>query len=347
MSQDNLSAVLYGINDLRLEQAPISKPGPRQVLVKINTVGICGSDVHFLTHGAIGSFVVKEPMVLGHESSGVVSEIGSEVKGFKVGDRIAMEPGLPCKLCEHCKIGRYNLCPDMRFFATPPVNGALSRFVVHDADFCFKLPDNLSFEDGALLEPLSVAIQACRRGTVQMGQKILVLGAGPIGVLNLLTAKAIGASKVVITDLNDERLALARLLGADATINVMGKRSDEVRSEIIKAFGDQQPHVSIECTGVQPCVETAIMTTRSGGVVVLVGLGAERVEIPLIQSPTREVDLRGTFRSANCYSTAIELISSGKLDLSGLTRAHYKLEESLEAFKRTQNGDVIKVFIHC
>lgn len=131
-----------------------------------------------------------------------------------------MEPGLPCKLCEHCKTGRYNLCTEMRFFATPPVHGTLARFVVHDADFCFKLPDNVSFEEGAFLEPLSVAIHACRRGNVQMGQRILILGAGPIGVLNLLTAKAIGAGKVVITDLDDGRLALAKKLGADATINV-------------------------------------------------------------------------------------------------------------------------------
>lgn len=347
MSEDNLSAVLYAVDDLRLEQVPIPKPGPKQVLVRVHTVGICGSDVHYWTHGAIGPFVVKEPMIVGHETSGVVSEVGNEVTHLKVGDRIAMEPGLPCKLCEHCKTGRYNLCPEMRFFATPPINGTLSRFVVHDADFCFKLPDNLSFEDGALLEPLSVAIHSCRRGNVQMGHRVLILGAGPIGVLNLLTAKAVGAGRVVITDLDDGRLALAKKLGADATINVRGKSLTAVKEEIIEALGGQQPQVCIECTGAQPSIETAITTTRSGGVIVLVGLGADRVEIPIIESATREVDIRGIFRYVNCYPTAIELLSSGKLDLSGLTRAHYKLEETLEAFKRTQKADVIKVFIHC
>ncbi|EFP05500.1 hypothetical protein CRE_27486 [Caenorhabditis remanei] len=347
MAEDNLSAVLYAVDDLRLEQVPIPKPGPKQVLVRVHTVGICGSDVHYWTHGAIGPFVVKEPMIVGHETSGVVSEVGSEVKHLKSGDRIAMEPGLPCKLCEHCKTGRYNLCPEMRFFATPPVHGTLSRYVVHDADFCFKLPDNLSFEDGALIEPLSVAIHSCRRGNVQMGHRVLVLGAGPIGVLNLLTAKAVGAGKVVITDLDDGRLALAKKLGADATINVRGKSLDAVKEEIINALDGQQPQVCIECTGAQPSIETAITTTRSGGVIVLVGLGADRVEIPIIESATREVDIRGIFRYVNCYPTAIELLSSGKLDLSGLTRAHYKLEETLEAFKRTQKADVIKVFIHC
>ncbi|CAP28417.2 Protein CBG08605 [Caenorhabditis briggsae] len=264
MSEDNLSAVLHGVDDLRLEQVPIPKPGSKQVLVRVHTVGICGSDVHYWTHGAIGPFVVKEPMIVGHETSGVVSEIGSEVQHLKVGDRIAMEPGLPCKLCEHCKTGRYNLCPEMRFFATPPINGTLSRYVVHDADFCFK-----------------------------------------------------------------------------------GKSLEAVRAEIISALGGQQPHVCVECTGAQPSIETAITTTKSGGVIVLVGLGADRVEIPIIESATREVDIRGIFRYVNCYPTAIELLSSGKLDLSGLSRAHYKLEETLEAFKRTQKADVIKVFIQC
>ncbi|CAI2353736.1 unnamed protein product [Caenorhabditis sp. 36 PRJEB53466] len=347
MSQDNLAAVLHGVDDLRLEQVPIQRPLPNQVLVRVHTVGICGSDVHYWTHGSIGPFIVKEPMIVGHETSGTVAEVGSAVTHLKVGDRVAMEPGLPCKLCEHCKTGRYNLCPEMRFFATPPIHGTLARFVAHDADFCFKLPDNVSFEEGALLEPLSVAIHACRRGNVQMGQRILVLGAGPIGVLNMLTAKAVGAGRVVITDLDEGRLALAKKLGADATINVRGKSLETVRAEIISALGDQQPHVSIECTGAQPSIETAITTTRSGGVIVLVGLGSDRVEIPIIESATREVDLRGIFRYVNCYPTALELIASAKLDLSGLTRAHYKLEEVHEAFKRSQKADVIKVFIQC
>ncbi|CAI4223386.1 unnamed protein product [Auanema sp. JU1783] len=138
MSVDNLAAVLHGVNDLRLEQVKVPTPTKGQLLIRVHTVGICGSDVHYWTHGAIGNFVVKQPMIVGHETSGTVEQVGEGVENFKIGDRVALEPGLPCKGCHQCKIGRYNLCPSMKFFATPPVDGTLTRFVVHDADFCFK-----------------------------------------------------------------------------------------------------------------------------------------------------------------------------------------------------------------
>ncbi|KAK6758988.1 hypothetical protein RB195_016297 [Necator americanus] len=346
MSEDNLSAVLYGIDDIRLEQREIPKPAENQLLISVNTVGICGSDVHYWTHGAIGSFVVKEPMVLGHETCGTVVGVGPSVKGFTAGDRVALEPGIPCRGCEHCKTGRYNLCAEMRFFATPPVHGSLARYVVHDADFCYKLPDNVTFEEGALLEPLSVAVHACRRAHLQMGQRILVQGAGPIGTLCMMTARAMGAAEVLITDLDEGRLALAKKLGAEHTLCVKGMSVEQIRGEIIKSLG-VEPEVTIECTGAQSCMESSILTTRSGGVIVTIGLGAPRADLPIIDSAIREVDIRGVFRYANCYPTALNLVASGRIDLSGLTRAHYKLEETMEAFKRAQKADVIKVFISC
>ncbi|KAJ1367736.1 hypothetical protein KIN20_028714 [Parelaphostrongylus tenuis] len=346
MSSDNLSAVLYGVNDIRLEQREIPTPKANQLLIGVHTVGICGSDVHYWTHGSIGDFVVKEPMVLGHETSGTVVGLGSDVKGFSVGDRIALEPGIPCRGCNQCKTGRYNLCPEMKFFATPPVHGSLARYVVLDADFCHKLPDNVSYEEGALMEPLSVAVHACRRANLQMGQRVLVQGAGPIGTLCMMTAKAAGASEVVITDLDSTRLDLARKLGADHIVCVKGMSPSEVRLAVVDHLGCE-PDVTIECTGAQTCIETAIRTTRSGGVIVLVGVGAPRAELPIIESALREVDIRGVFRYANCYPTALNLVSSGRLDLSSLTRAHYTLENTLDAFERTQKGDVIKVFIGC
>ncbi|EPB77995.1 GroES-like protein [Ancylostoma ceylanicum] len=220
MAEENLSAVLYGVNDIRLEQREVPIPAANQLLISVNTVGICGSDVHFWKNGAIGNFVVKEPMVLGHETCGTVAGVGAHVKGFSVGDRIAIEPGIPCRECEYCKIGRYNLCPEVKFFATPPTHGSLARYIVHDADFCYKLPDGVTSEEGALLEPLSVAVHACRRAQVQMGQRILVQGAGPVGTLCMMTARAAGATQVVITDLNPGRLELAKKLGADHTICV-------------------------------------------------------------------------------------------------------------------------------
>ncbi|KAK5973753.1 Sorbitol dehydrogenase [Trichostrongylus colubriformis] len=334
MDVDNLSAVLYGVNDIRLEQKKIPSPADNELLIRVHTVGICGSDVHFWTNGAIGNFIVKEPMVLGHETSGTVAGVGSHVKGFVVGDRVAIEPG------------RYNLCADTKFFATPPTDGSLTRYLAYDADFCYKLPDNVTFEEGALLEPLSVAVHACRRSGLQLGQRVLIQGAGPIGTLCMMTARALGATQVVITDINQARLDLATKLGADFAICVKGKSPAEVRDAVVKALGTE-PDVTLECTGAQSCIESAILSTRSGGVVTLVGLGASRVELPLLEAALREVDLRGVFRYVNCYPTALNLVASRRIDLSGLTRAHYTLENTLEAFKRTQKGDVIKVFISC
>ena len=159
---DNLTAILYKTGDIRLEQKDVPKPGPDQVQLKMDSVGICGSDVHYWTHGAIGDFIVRAPMVLGHEAAGVVTEVGSSVSHLQVGDRVAIEPGVPCRMCNLCKTGVYNLCPDMQFCAPPPVDGNLCKYYVHAADFCYKLPDNLSLEEGALMEPLAVGVHACR-----------------------------------------------------------------------------------------------------------------------------------------------------------------------------------------
>ena len=219
-SMDNLTAILYKTGDIRLENTEVPKPAPDQVLLQMDSVGICGSDVHYWTHGAIGDFIVRAPMVLGHEAAGVVTEVGSAVTHLKAGDRVAIEPGVPCRMCKLCKTGVYNLCPDMQFCATPPVHGNLCRYYVHAADFCYKLPDNLSLEEGALMEPLAVGVHACRRAGVCIGKRVLICGAGPIGLVNLLTAKAMGASEVVITDIADNRLEVAKSMGADYVYKV-------------------------------------------------------------------------------------------------------------------------------
>ncbi|GMS92086.1 hypothetical protein PENTCL1PPCAC_14261, partial [Pristionchus entomophagus] len=346
MEEDNLSAVLYGKDDLRMEQKdiPVAKKG--ELLIRVHTVSICGSDVHFLKHGAIGSFIVNAPMVLGHESSGTVEEVGEGVEGFQKGDRIAMEPGIPCRVCFQCKTGSYNLCPEARFFATPPTDGALTRFITHPADFCFKLPPTVSYEEGALLEPLSVAVYACRRAGITVGQRVLVLGAGPIGLFSALVALSHGISSVAITDINDGRLALAKECGIHHAINVRGLSPSEVREQVVAALG-QEPDASIECTGVGSSIETAITTSHSGGVVVLVGLASARCDLPILAAACREVDLKAIFRYKNCYPTALELVSSKKIDLSKLTKAHYSLEQAREAFERSQKADVVKVFIRC
>lgn len=346
MSDTNLTVILYKKGDIRLEDCKIPEPGPGQVQICMQHVGICGSDVHYWQHGNIGDFVVRAPMVLGHEAAGVISKLGEGVTSLNVGDRVAIEPGVPCRRCQDCKTGRYNLCPDMAFCATPPYDGNLARYYVHDADFCYKLPDHVSTEEGALLEPLSVGVHACNRAGVTLGSKVLICGAGPIGLVNLLTAKACGAGQVCITDLDDQRLKIAKELGADFTVKVTSKDPRVVAQQIEACFGEK-PSITIECSGAPPSVRTAIYGTRSGGCVVLVGLGPADVELPIVDASVREVDIRGIFRYVNCYPTALAMVASGKVNVKPLITHRFTLENSVKAFETTLRGEGIKVMIEC
>jgi len=341
-----LTAILYKTDDLRMEDLPIPQPGPGQVQLEMQEVGICGSDVHYWTHGAIGDFVVRKPMILGHEAAAVVSKLGEGVTTLKVGDRVAIEPGVPCRLCNYCKMGRYNLCLDMKFCATPPYDGNLARYYVHDADFCFKLPDHVSFEEGALLEPLSVGIHATNRAGVGLGSTVLVCGAGPIGLVNIITAKAKGASIVCVTDLDESRLKMAKLMGADHTFKITSRDTIKTAEQIEETMGCK-PDITIECSGAAPSLQTAIYATKSGGVVVMVGLGAEKVELPVVNAGVREVDIRGIFRYVNCYPTALAMVASGVANVKPLVTHRFKLEESIKAFEAAKRGEGIKIMISC
>ncbi|XP_043664886.1 sorbitol dehydrogenase-like [Vespula pensylvanica] len=348
MAKDNLTAILYGINDIRLEQTPIEEPDTNEVLIEMRCVGICGSDVHYLEKGRIGDFILREPMIIGHESSGVIAKLGKNVTNLKVGDRVAIEPGVPCRLCTFCKDGRYNLCKDMVFCATPPVHGSLRRFYKHAADFCFKLPDHVTLEEGALMEPLSVGVHACKRAGVKIGSKVLILGAGPIGLVTLLVAKAMGASKVIITDIKQDKLDVAKKLGADEVYLTKREVSEsENVKKIHELFGDD-PDQTIDASGAQASIRLAILVTKSGGVIVLVGCGPPEVQVPLMNALVREVDIRGVFRYANDYGDALELLSSKKIDVKPLITHNYKIEDTVAAFAQTKaESGVIKVMIHC
>ncbi|XP_014599501.1 PREDICTED: sorbitol dehydrogenase-like isoform X1 [Polistes canadensis] len=348
MAKDNLTAILYGINDIRLEQTPIEEPGTNEVLIEMSCVGICGSDVHYLDKGRIGDFILTKPMIIGHESSGIVAKLGKNVKNLKVGDRVAIEPGVPCRECTFCKNGRYNLCKDVVFLATPPVHGSLRRFYKHAADFCFKLPDHVTLEEGALMEPLSVGIHACKRAGISIGSKVLILGAGPIGLVTLLVAKAMGASKVILTDIKQDKLDTAKKLGADDTYLIKQEVSEaENIKNIRELFGDD-PDKTIDASGAQSSIRLAILVTKSGGVIVLVGCSPPEVQVPLINALVREVDIRGVFRYANTYNDALELLASKKINVKPLITHNYKIEETVAAFAKTKcESGVIKVMIHC
>lgn len=346
---DNLSAVLHKIGDLRVEKRPIPEPKDDEVLLKMECVGICGSDVHYYVHGRIADFVVKEPLVMGHESSGVVTKLGKNVTSLKVGDRVAIEPGVSCRMCSFCKEGLYNLCLDVKFCATPPDDGNLCRYYTHAADFCHKLPDHVTLEEGALMEPLSVGVHACRRGYISVGSTVLVIGAGPIGLVTLACAKAMGAKQVIITDLVEFRLNMAKELGANHVLKVNREDDEKVITKKIISILGERPDVSIDCTGFQNTVRLGLEATKNGGIMVLVGMGANEVTIPLGAAACREVDIRGVFRYANDYPLALSLIASGKVDIKKLITHRYKLEETVKAFETAKTGsdNAIKVMIHC
>ncbi|KAI5696166.1 hypothetical protein M8J76_005915 [Diaphorina citri] len=349
MVKDNLSCVLHKEHDLRLEQKPIPEPGPGEVLIQMGCVGICGSDVHYYEHGRCADFIVKEPMIIGHEASGTIAKVGPNVKNLKPGDRVAIEPGVPCRCCAACKEGRYNLCPEMVFCATPPHHGNLSQFYKHAADFCYKLPDHLTLEEGALLEPLAVGVHACKRSGVGLGTSVLVLSAGPIGLVTILAAKAYGA-RVICVSRSLNRLNVAKECGADQIIQVNNYREEEeiLIQKIHKALGDA-PQVTIDCTGTENCLTLGINVTKMGGKLMLVGMGPQMVSVPLVNACAKEIDILSCFRYVNDYPDALEMVASGKCPVRKLITHNFKLEEAVEAFKTASKkaDDTIKIMIHC
>jgi L-iditol 2-dehydrogenase len=248
----NRAAVLNRPGSIVLEERPVPAPGPREVLVEVTAVGVCGSDVHYYQHGRIGHHVVSAPLILGHESAGRVAAVGSEVTRHAVGDRVTVEPGVPCGRCRECRAGRYNLCADVVFLGTPPVDGAFTDYFAIHEDFAFALPDELSDETGALMEPLSVGIWACRKADVRGGDRVLITGAGPIGLLAMQVARAFGATHVEISDVNEHRLALARRTGA---------------TRALRAGVDEpaEADAMIECSGQPAALQTGLAALRPAG----------------------------------------------------------------------------------
>lgn len=330
------------------EQRPIPTIKDNEVLIRMDSVGICGSDVHYWVNGRIGDFILTKPMIIGHEASGVVAKLGKTVKNLQVGDRVAIEPGVPCRICDHCKQGRYNLCADMVFCATPPYDGNLTRYYAHAADFCFKLPDHVTMEEGALLEPLSVGVHACRRADVGLGSNVLILGAGPIGLCTLLAAKAMGAGRIMVTDLVQSRLDVAKEIGATHTLLVQPTASEKDNVETVHKLLGVQPNKTIDCSGAQATTRLAMLATQSGGCVVIVGMGASECTLPVVDSLVREVDIRGVFRYCNDYPAALALVASGQVNVKRLVTHHFDITETTKAFETTRYGrdGAIKVIIH-
>ena len=321
------------------------------MLLQTLFVGICGSDLHIWQRNqkAVGgAFDTTRQHILGHEASARVLEVGSAVCDLQVGDIVAVEPGVPCCECSDCRCGRYNLCRKVVMVSAPPNHGTMTRLFKHPAAFCYKLLPGMSPQEGALMEPLSVAVYACQRASIQVGQTVLICGAGPIGLLALMTAKTFGASYVCMTDVRKERLQVAKAMGADATVTcAMGEDAQAVAVRVIAGMGGRHADVTIDCVGIESSVTTGIHATRQGGVLVYVGLGQFVVSIPLMAAMTKEVDLKGVARYKNTWPLCMQLVAEGRINVKQLVSHCFPLTQALDAFQLVKQGSGIKVLLDC
>ncbi|ORZ26151.1 sorbitol dehydrogenase-like protein [Absidia repens] len=365
--QDNIAAVLYGSHDLRMERRPINLPQPGEVQVHIKATGICGSDLHYYKNGSMGPRRLDESksMVLGHESAGIITLLGENVTSFKVGDHVVIEPGRACSMCPSCRQGRYNLCPKMKFSSSlmqGPNDGTLCRYACFPENLCHLMPEQMSFDDGALIEPLSVAVHAVERTPLKVGSSVNVFGAGPVGLLTAAVALAKGAVSCVIFDIDQTRLDFAKnYLKGNVKIVLLPKKKFRDADEMIEwvqkksiELGydpdtdcDTFADVVFECTGSAECIMFSVYVAQRGGTVMLIGLGQDKVLLPTDIITTKEVDLRGNFRYANVHKMAIALAAQGLVNLSPLISHRFRLEEAIEAFTMAGSGGdrTIKVII--
>lgn len=345
MSNWMKAAVLTEPGRIVIENRPIPQPRENEVLIKIKHVGICGSDVHYYLHGRIGDFVVKKPIVLGHECSGEVVKTGSNVSNVKVGDLVAIEPGYTCGKCIFCKTGRYNLCADVVFMATPPYDGAFAEYVVHPADMVFKLPDGMSTIEGALIEPLAVGFHAAKQANAEIGQTASILGAGCIGLVTLMSLKARGITDIYVTDILNKRLEKAKQLGATGTF-----KADEI--DVVKAIGEitggEGVDIVFETAGSKMSTQQTAGLVKRGGKIVLVGMAPDAVTpYDFISLISKEASICTVFRYRNVYPAAIKAVSAGFIDLKSIVTNVFKFEEIEKAMKfSVENArDIVKCVI--
>jgi D-xylulose reductase len=328
--------VLEKVRELSLRDIDLDqKVGPDDVKIKIDTVGVCGSDVHYYTHGRIGEFVVKAPMVLGHEAAGVVTEIGANVKTLAVGDRVCMEPGIPDLSSRASKLGLYTVDPAVVFWATPPVHGVLTPYVVHPAAFTFKLPDNVSFAEAAMVEPFAVGLQAAVKAGIRPGDTAVVTGAGPIGIMAALAALASGCSRVIVSDLVDEKLAIAGRYPGVSTVNVKSQKLVDAVNAATDGWGVD---VVFEASGSPRAYEGIQSLLRPGGCLVAIGMPIEPVKLDISSIAAKELRIETVFRYANVFDRALQMIASGKVDLKPLISETFPFEQSIAAFERAAEG---------
>lgn len=341
----NRAAYMIGINKIEIREIEVPAPKEKQVLVKLEYVGICGSDVHYLEHGKISDFIVDGDFILGHECAGTIVEIGAGVENLKVGDRVALEPGQTCGQCEFCKSGRYNLCPSVEFLATPPYHGCLMNYIVFPENMAFKLPDSISTKEGALVEPLAVGMHAAKQGNVELGDSVVILGSGCIGLVTLLACKAFGATDITVVDIIPKRLEYAKKLGATTVINAAEK---DVLAEIDKLTNKKGVDVVIETAGSAKTIAQTPYLIKNGGCIVLVGMTPQDIiEYNFAKIMAKEAEIKSVFRYRNIYPQAIKAISKGIIDISGIVTHEFAFDDVAKAFDFVINNkqDVVKAVI--
>jgi len=324
------SIVIHAAKDLRIEERLVEGPGPGQVQIKLATGGICGSDLHYFNHGGFGTVRLKEPMILGHEVAGHITEIGAGVEGLQVGQLVGVSPSRPCYQCKYCREGMHNQCLNMRFYGSampfPHIQGAFREVLVADATQCV-VADGLTSGEAAMAEPLSVTLHATRRAGELLGKSVLVTGCGPIGLLSILAARRAGADLIVATDISDFTLSMAKRLGADIALNT---------AKFPDALGKYQAEkgtfdVLYECSGVQAALVAAISIMRPGGTIMQLGLGGE-MTLPMMLITSKELSLKGSFRFHSEYKTAVSLMQKGLIDVKPLITHTVGLAEAKAGF---------------
>lgn len=317
---------------------------PGSVRIRVKCVGICGSDVHYYTHGGIGQYIVKKPMILGHEAAGEVLEVASAVRDLKPGDRVCMEPGIPDAKSRASKLGLYNLDPEVVFWATPPVDGCLIEEVIHPAEYTYKLPDNVSLPEGAMVEPLAIGLQSAKKARIVPGDVGAVIGAGTIGIMCAVSALAGGCSRVYVIDNKREKLEIAG--GYEGIIPVNFSEKDPV-AEVLAATDGWGAEVVIEASGAEAVYPGFADYACPGGKVVLVGIPLDSVPFDIAKIQAKELDMASVFRYANIYPRAINLIASGKIDVKRLISRTYGIDEAKAAFEQAarQEPDIVKIML--
>lgn len=330
------AAVLEGSEHIAVRDVPVPDVGANDVLVRIESVGVCGSDVHYYHEGRIGDFVVEQPIILGHEAAGTIVAVGSAVPPGRVGQRVTIEPQRPCRQCVQCRAGRYNLCPDIQFYATPPIHGAFAQFQTIATDFAYELPEQISMAAGALCEPLSVGVAATRKAGIELGSRLLVSGAGPIGLVMVQVARAMGAAEVYVSDVSAERRMTAQRFG--------GIPLDPASPDV--PFDALEVDAFIDASGAPAAIYGGIRSVRAAGRVVLVGMSNSDPTIPIGRVQSRELLIEGVFRYANTWPQAISLLVTGLVNLDSMVTSTFGLDDVEAALREATLPSSIKVVVN-